>query len=784
MEGDAGKRFGDMDGRESNASSEAVIPSCCLKAKASQPESNAKCHSTVVSGWFSEPLSSSGETHSLKVEKILFKEKSLYQEVLVFQSTAYGKVLVLDGIVQLTEKDECAYQEMIAHLPLCSIEAPKNVLVVGGGDGGVLREIARHCSVETIDICEIDQMVIDVSKKFFPQLAIGFQDPRVHLHVGDAVEFLRHTPPGKYDAIIVDSSDPVGPAQELVEKPFFETIARALRPGGVLCNMAESMWLHTHLIQDMISICRETFKGSVHYAWANVPTYPSGVIGFLLCATEGPPVDFKHPINPIEKLDGALEYQRQLKFYNSERLLLNKSPSFTADNELSKLVLIVLEPSVPAAALRRFSWDFVSIYFGLLNEAFISMIINEGTRLQLMMIGAVSVCSITEQTALLNHAKLPDSTSVVLYGNSTFLSCKFGPKVPCHKDHILLSQGWGQKLTPRTVAYGMPPEQDDAQRRSSPHLTDDEVFVCPEDDECFEEQRNETAASLVQSSIELQATVAKLGNQESLLDKLKAVQLHILAMEQWNASRIKTCHRNYSASATNLLHYLALKCLDIDQIKEELSSIGLLTLETVNPHVLSSLSACIQMLIGSRSDSLLSQTCSSEGLPVHKKMGNEKLDLGMTSMMKKVSSNRDLLLGTLQCQKMAHIMVTVGQEVVENDTHITDLVNSGATTFRINCAHGNPELWSKIIRMVKRCSQLLEKPCRILMDLAGPKLRTGRLKDGPCVVKISPKRNAFGTVVRPSKVWLTPQGTGPPPPHLAPDVFCTWMAKNFSISWR
>ncbi|KAL0318020.1 UNVERIFIED_CONTAM: Spermine synthase [Sesamum angustifolium] len=338
MEGDAGKGLECqriMDGRESNAngSDEAVIPACCLKAKASQPESDAKCHSTVVSGWFSEPLSSSdeavkevyfnnpmwpGETHSLKVEKILFKEKSLYQEVLVFQSTAYGKVLVLDGIVQLTEKDECAYQEMIAHLPLCSIEAPKNVLVVGGGDGGVLREIARHSSVERIDICEIDQMVIDVSKKFFPQLAIGFKDPRVHLHVGDAVEFLRHTPPGKYDAIIVDSSDPVGPAQELVEKPFFETIARALRPGGVLCNMAESMWLHTHLIQDMISICRETFKGSVHYAWANVPTYPSGVIGFLLCATEGPPVDFKHPINPIEKLDGALEYQRQLKFYNSE----------------------------------------------------------------------------------------------------------------------------------------------------------------------------------------------------------------------------------------------------------------------------------------------------------------------------------------------------------------------------------------------------------------------------------------------------------------------------------
>ncbi|KAF8042880.1 hypothetical protein BT93_A1262 [Corymbia citriodora subsp. variegata] len=338
MEGGAGRGLEclkTMDGRENNGNgSEKETPSCCLKARASAPELDAKCHSTVVSGWFSEFKTFAaneagkevyfnnpmwpGEAHSLKVEKILYKGKSEYQEVLVFQSSAYGKVLVLDGIVQLTEKDECAYQEMITHLPLCSIPSPKKVLVVGGGDGGVLREVSRHSSVELIDICEIDQLVIDVSKKFFPELAVGFEDPRVHLHVGDAVEFLRRAPEGKYDAIIVDSSDPVGPAQELVEKPFFETIARALRPGGVLCNMAESMWLHTHLIEAMISICRETFKGSVHYAWASVPTYPSGVIGFLLCSTEGPPVDFIHPVNPIEKLEGATKHKRELRFYNSE----------------------------------------------------------------------------------------------------------------------------------------------------------------------------------------------------------------------------------------------------------------------------------------------------------------------------------------------------------------------------------------------------------------------------------------------------------------------------------
>ncbi|VVA11308.1 PREDICTED: spermidine synthase [Prunus dulcis] len=340
MEGGAGRGLEcqkTMDGKASNGNgSEKAIPSCCLKARASAPEAEAKCHSTVVSGWFSESQSRSEKaskkvyfnnpmwpgrqlaSHSLKVEKILYKGKSEFQEILVFESSTYGKVLVLDGIIQLSEKDECAYQEMIAHLPLCSIPSPKTVLVVGGGDGGVLREVSRHPSVEHIDICEIDKMVVDVSKKFFPQLAVGFQDPRVHLHIGDATEFLRHAPKGKYDAVIVDSSDPVGPAQELVEKPFFETIARALRPGGVLCNMAESMWLHTHLIQDMISVCRETFKGSVNYAWASVPTYPSGVIGFLLCSTEGPPVDFKNPVNSIEKLEGALKHKRELRFYNSE----------------------------------------------------------------------------------------------------------------------------------------------------------------------------------------------------------------------------------------------------------------------------------------------------------------------------------------------------------------------------------------------------------------------------------------------------------------------------------
>ncbi|KAK2990849.1 hypothetical protein RJ640_016167 [Escallonia rubra] len=222
--------------------------------------------SSVIPGWFSEisPMWP-GEAHSLKVEKILFQGKSDYQDVMVFQSSTYGKVLVLDGVIQLTERDECAYQEMITHLPLCSIPNPKKVLVIGGGDGGVLREVARHSSVEQIDICEIDKMVVDVSKQFFPDVAIGYEDPRVTLHIGDGVAFLKAVPEGTYDAVIVDSSDPIGPAQELFEKPFF-----------------------------------------------------AGVIGFMLCSTEGPSVDFKNPINSIDANNSCSKSKGPLKFYNSE----------------------------------------------------------------------------------------------------------------------------------------------------------------------------------------------------------------------------------------------------------------------------------------------------------------------------------------------------------------------------------------------------------------------------------------------------------------------------------
>ncbi|KAM5572073.1 spermidine synthase 1 [Rosa sericea] len=274
-----------------------------------------------IPGWFSEycPVWP-GQAHFLKVEKILFQGKSQYQSMMVFQSSAYGKVFVLDGALQLTEKDECAYQEMITHLPLCSIPNPKKVLLIGGGDGGILREISRHSSVEQIDICEIDTMLVDIYKKFFPDVAIGYKDPRVTLHVKDGTEFCKDVPEGTYDAIIVDAFDPIRPGHELLDDktPFFELVRKALRPGGVMCIQAESIWFRSFQVDELVTKCRQIFEGSVDYAWTIVPAYPSGVIGFLLCSKESSYVNFRNPINPINPNNSYGVSKEPLKFYNSE----------------------------------------------------------------------------------------------------------------------------------------------------------------------------------------------------------------------------------------------------------------------------------------------------------------------------------------------------------------------------------------------------------------------------------------------------------------------------------
>ncbi|CAB3405617.1 unnamed protein product [Caenorhabditis bovis] len=223
-----------------------------------------------------------GQAFSLQVKKVLFHEKSKYQDVLVFESVSHGNVLVLDGVIQVTERDEFSYQEMLAHLPLFAHPNPKKVLIIGGGDGGILREVLKHKQVEKVTMCEIDEMVIEVSKKYLLGMSCSFSDPKLDLYCGDGFEFLKnHT--NEYDVIITDSSDPVGPAESLFSKSYYELLHDALNSDGILSSQGECPWLDLALIRNLLDITKHLYPVS-KYAVGSVPTYTSGLMGYVLCA--------------------------------------------------------------------------------------------------------------------------------------------------------------------------------------------------------------------------------------------------------------------------------------------------------------------------------------------------------------------------------------------------------------------------------------------------------------------------------------------------------------------
>jgi len=245
---------------------------------------------------------------SLKVKNVIDHHRSSFQDVLVFESENHGNVLVLDGVIQVTERDEFSYQEMIAHIPLFAHPCPKKVLVIGGGDGGVLREIAKHDCVEEIVLCEIDGDVIDVSKKYLPGLAKGYDDPRVTVKVMDGAKFMEDNQES-FDVIITDSSDPIGPANVLFETPFYDAMHRALRDGGIVCTQGECMWLHVDLIKPLFDSIKQSYTG-VEYAYTTIPTYPSGQIGFII-ATKG------RETCRVPARKPSVEVQKSLRYYTS-----------------------------------------------------------------------------------------------------------------------------------------------------------------------------------------------------------------------------------------------------------------------------------------------------------------------------------------------------------------------------------------------------------------------------------------------------------------------------------
>ncbi|KFA73658.1 hypothetical protein S40288_07639 [Stachybotrys chartarum IBT 40288] len=282
-------------------------------------------HDTIQDGWFREINHMwPGQAMTLKVEKVLHHEKSQYQDVLIFKSTDYGNVLVLDNVIQCTERDEFSYQEMIAHLALNSHPNPKRVLVIGGGDGGVLREVVKHDCVEEAILCDIDEAVPRLSKQYLPDMAAGLTHPKSTVHIGDGFKFLNDYK-NAFDVIITDSSDPDGPAESLFQKSYFQLLHDALREGGVITTqgcmfpfflrkvwVAENQWLHLSLITRIKKDCKEVFPVA-EYAYTTIPTYPSGQIGFMVC-TKDPNRDVKVPLRSWT----PEEEEQKCRYYNSE----------------------------------------------------------------------------------------------------------------------------------------------------------------------------------------------------------------------------------------------------------------------------------------------------------------------------------------------------------------------------------------------------------------------------------------------------------------------------------
>lgn len=259
--------------------------------------------------WIEEKLEiKNGRALRVRITKSLEKIKSEFQEIEVVESQSFGKILLIDGVIMLTEADEFCYHEMIAHVPLCVHPKAQKVLVIGGGDGGTVREILKHDNVKEVDVCEIDEKVIEISKRHFPNLANSFNDPRVKIYCEDGNKFIKEHK-DEYDIIIVDSSDPIGPAEVLFRREFYEAMFQALKDDGMVVTQAESFFYHSKIIKSLFSFIKDIYPISEYY-YTLVPTYPSGVIGFTFCSKK------YHPINDFDETE-ALKLT-DLRYYNKD----------------------------------------------------------------------------------------------------------------------------------------------------------------------------------------------------------------------------------------------------------------------------------------------------------------------------------------------------------------------------------------------------------------------------------------------------------------------------------
>ena len=244
--------------------------------------------------WLSE-YSSDNLKLSMRVKNILHNEKTDYQDLLIADTYEYGRVLMLDGAYQLTEKDEFTYSEMMAHVPLCAHKNPEKVLIIGGGDGAIMREVLKHDCVKKCTLIDIDKRVKECSQEFLPFAGNSFNNPRADFKCMDAMKFIKETSE-RYDVVIVDSTDPVDFAAGLFQSNFYNDVKKVMNEDAMLSELTESPFIDTALMRQAISEMKKIFP-IVKLYWGVVPTYPSGMWTYGISSMKDDPAV---PVRSVE----------------------------------------------------------------------------------------------------------------------------------------------------------------------------------------------------------------------------------------------------------------------------------------------------------------------------------------------------------------------------------------------------------------------------------------------------------------------------------------------------
>ena len=244
----------------------------------------------IENGYYHE-ITPSGFGIAIKDGKVLFSEQSEFQKVEVFETeSSLGRVLTLDDLMMTTEGDEYHYHEMIAHIPMMNHKNPKSVLVIGGGDGGTVREVLKHDTVERVVLCEIDGMVIDACKKFLPTISCGLDDPKVEILVQDAIEYIKDKK-NEFDIVLIDSTDPMGPGEGLFTEEFYTNVKNSLKEGGIMAAQSESPFVNKEEIKKMYDLLKKVFPVCSTYT-SNIPTYPGGYWAWAFCSESVKPLSY------------------------------------------------------------------------------------------------------------------------------------------------------------------------------------------------------------------------------------------------------------------------------------------------------------------------------------------------------------------------------------------------------------------------------------------------------------------------------------------------------------